>query len=131
MTWPCWLRAATGGRINRVALRLAGHAAVADVEHVGRRTGTVRHTPVRAFRVGDTIVIGANFGAESDWVQNIAAAGGCRVRLGRDMVECGPPRLVPVEDGVRGMPWAFAFALKHVVRTKFCVALPVLASRPA
>jgi len=35
-----------------MTLRLAGHLAFADLEHVGRKSGTVHHTPVRAFRSG-------------------------------------------------------------------------------
>jgi len=35
-----------------MTLRFAGHAAFADLEHVGRKSGIVRHTPVRAFRTG-------------------------------------------------------------------------------
>jgi hypothetical protein len=36
-------------------LHLAGHAAFADLEHIGRRSGEVRHTPERAFRTGDRV----------------------------------------------------------------------------
>ena len=81
MTWPRRFSRLTRGRLDRLALRLAGRAWFADVEHVGRRSGIIGHTPVRAFRVGDTVVIGANFGAESDWVKNIRTAGGCRIRV--------------------------------------------------
>jgi len=50
------------GAVNRMTLRFAGHAAFADLEHVGRKSGILRHTPVRAFRTGDTVIIGLNFG---------------------------------------------------------------------
>ena len=46
------LTSVTRGRVNRIMLRFAGHAAFADLEHVGRRSGTLHHTPVRAFDVG-------------------------------------------------------------------------------
>ncbi|MBK3643213.1 MULTISPECIES: nitroreductase family deazaflavin-dependent oxidoreductase [Streptomyces] len=114
------------GSVNRATLHLAGHLAFADLEHVGRRTGTVRHTPLRAFRTGDTVVVGINFGRESDWLRNIRAAGGGRIRLGGQWLELGAPRIVPVTEGVRGMPWLFGAALRYVVRTKECVELPVL-----
>ncbi len=120
----------TRGAVNRTMLRLAGHLAFADLEHVGRRTGTVRHTPVRAFRVGDTVVVGLNFGPRSDWFRNIRAAGGCRMRVGGERLELGAPRLVDVDRGVARLPWIFAFALRHVVRTRECVELPVLAAEP-
>jgi deazaflavin-dependent oxidoreductase (nitroreductase family) len=118
----------TRGHINNVTLRFAGHAAFADLEHVGRRSGVVRHTPLRAFRAHDKVVIGLNFGRESDWLKNIQAAGTCRMRLGREQLELGAPRVVPVIEGVRGMPWMFGVVLRHVVHTADCVELPVIRS---
>jgi hypothetical protein len=52
MTFPRALARYTRGAVNTMTLRLAGHAAFADLEHTGRKSGTVRHTPVRAFRAG-------------------------------------------------------------------------------
>jgi deazaflavin-dependent oxidoreductase (nitroreductase family) len=109
-----------------MTLHLAGHAAFADLEHVGRMSGTLRHTPVRAFRTGDTVVIGLNFGRQSDWYRNIKAAGTCRLRLRDEQLTLGTPALVPVEQGVKAMPWPFRFALRHMVHTTECVQLPIL-----
>jgi deazaflavin-dependent oxidoreductase (nitroreductase family) len=118
------------GRGNAAALHLVGRAAFADLEHVGRRSGAVRHTPLRAFRVGDRVVIGLNFGRESDWLKNVQAAGSCRMRLGKELLELGMPRVVPVRQGIEGMPWLFGVALRYLVRTVDCVELPVLTSTP-
>jgi deazaflavin-dependent oxidoreductase (nitroreductase family) len=109
-----------------MTLHLAGHAAFADLEHAGRQSGIVRHTPVRAFRTGDTVVIGLNFGRQSGWYRNIKAAGTCRLRLGGEQLTLGAPDLVPVGQGSKGMPWLFRFALRHVVHTTECVQLPIL-----
>ena len=87
MTFPRALARYTRGAVNTMTLRLAGHAAFADLEHTGRKSGTVRHTPVRAFRTGDTVVVGLNFGRQSDWYQNIRAAGTCRMRLGGELLK--------------------------------------------
>lgn len=76
------------------------------------------------------MVIGVNFGRESDWLKNVQAAGRCRMRLGREQLELGPPRLVPVVEGVREMPWMFGAALRYVVHTADCVELPVVSSTP-
>lgn len=115
--------------INKVAGRLAGHrGSLADLEHVGRTSGMVRHTPLRAFRTGDTVVIGLNFGRESDWLKNVAAAGGGRMRLGGEILELGAPRVVPIQEGAQGMPYWFGLGLRYLVRTTDCVQLPVLAS---
>ena len=45
VTFPRALARYTRGAVNTVILRLAGHLAFADLEHVGRKSGTVRHTP--------------------------------------------------------------------------------------
>lgn len=131
MPFPRALSRYTRGHINKVTLRFAGHAAFADLEHAGRRSGIVRHTPLRAFRGPDKVVIGVNFGRESDWLKNIQAAGRCRMRLGGEQLELGAPRVVPVIEGVRGMPWMFGAVLRYVVRTADCVELPVVSSTPA
>jgi len=131
MTFPRALARYTRGAINNMTLHLAGHAAFADLEHVGRKSGIVRHTPVRAFRAGDTVIVGLNFGRQSDWYQNITAAGTCRIRLGGEQLTLGAPLLVPAERAAKDIPWLFSFALRHVVRTAECVQLPVLQSSPA
>lgn len=114
--------------VNNVAVHLAGHAAIADLEHVGRKSGVVRHTPVRAFRAGNTVLIGLNFGPRSDWYLNIKAAGTCRMRLGTEQLALGAPVLVPAGEAAKDMPWLFGFALRRVVHTAQCVRLPILDS---
>jgi deazaflavin-dependent oxidoreductase (nitroreductase family) len=132
MPFPRFLSRYTRDYFNEMVLRrLAGHAAFADLEHVGRRSGMVRHTPVRAFRRHDQVVIGINFGRESDWLKNIQAAGRCRIRLGSEQLELGAPTIVPVREGIKGMPWIFGMALRYVARTADCVELPVLGSTQA
>jgi deazaflavin-dependent oxidoreductase (nitroreductase family) len=131
MTFPRALTRCTRGAVNTVMLHLAGHLAFADLEHTGRKSGTVRHTPVRAFRAGDTVVVGLNFGRQSDWYQNIKAAGTCHMHLGGELLTLGRPELVPAEQGVEGMPWLFGFALRHVIHTADCVRLPILDTSPA
>lgn len=126
MTFPRALAPRLRRTVNRVALPLAGRAALADLEHTGRRSGTVHHTPVRAFRAGDSVVIGLNFGRQSDWYQNIKAAGTCHMRLGKEELTLGAPQLVPVAEGSRDMPWLFGLALRNIARTTECVRLPVL-----
>jgi hypothetical protein len=48
------------------------------------------------------------------------------MRLGHEQLTLGPATLVPVEQGVKDMPWLFRFALRHMVRTTECVQLPIL-----
>jgi len=131
MTFPRALARYALGAVNNTTLHLAGHAAFADLEHVGRESGIVRHTPVRAFRVGDTVIIGFNFGRQSDWYQKIKAAGACRIRLGGEQLALGAPALVPAGLAAKDIPWLFGFALRHVARTAECVQLPIVYASPA
>ena len=131
MSFPRFLTGIHAEYINKVALRLVGHTAIAELEHVGRRTGQVHHTPVRAFCTRDKVVIGLNFGRESDWMKNVKAARRCRMRLGGQLMELAEPRIVPIEEGVKGMPRLFGFGLRYLVRTRDCLELSVVSSVPA
>ena len=124
MPWPTFLR--PHRMINRVALRIAGHAgSLVDLEHVGRRSGIVRHTPVRAFRRGDVVAVGANFGAESDWVQNVLAAGACSLTMSGQVLDLDEPRLVTLSEASWVFPAWFRLGLRHLVRTDHCLVLTV------
>jgi hypothetical protein len=72
------------------------------------------------------VIVGLNFGRQSDWYQNIKAAGACRMRLGGEEFTLGAPTLIPVDQGVKDAPRLFRFALRHVARPAECVQLPVL-----
>jgi deazaflavin-dependent oxidoreductase (nitroreductase family) len=63
---------------NRITRPLAGWLpGFGVVEHAGRRSGRPYRTPVNVFRAGASYVIALTYGIESDWVQNVLAAGGC------------------------------------------------------
>jgi deazaflavin-dependent oxidoreductase (nitroreductase family) len=47
------------------------------VEHTGRRSGRRYRTPVNVFCSGTSYVIALTYGVDSEWVQNVLAAGGC------------------------------------------------------
>jgi deazaflavin-dependent oxidoreductase (nitroreductase family) len=90
---------------NRVTRHIAGWMpGFAIVTHVGRRSGRVYDTPVNVFRDGDRYVFALTYGAESDWVRNVIAAGGCEIRTRRMKVRLRDPkrfrdpshRLVPI-----------------------------------
>ncbi len=65
---------------NRLASKVAGYLpGFAIVSHVGRKSGRVYRTPVNAFRTDDGYLIALTYGAESDWVKNVLAAGSCEL----------------------------------------------------
>src|SRR5215217_8757279 len=51
----------------------------AIVSHVGRHSGRTYRTPVNLFGRGDDYVIALTYGADSQWVRNVLAAGGADI----------------------------------------------------
>src|SRR5215831_15260228 len=82
---------------KRVTNRITGHFAgwmpgFAIVTHTGRRSGRTYRTPVNVFRDGERYLFALTYGAESDWVRNVLAAGRCQIRTRRANVELVAPR---------------------------------------
>jgi deazaflavin-dependent oxidoreductase (nitroreductase family) len=77
---------------NRVLGPLARYVpGFAVVSHVGRRSGRTYRTPVNLFRRGDDYVIALMYGADSQWVRNVLAAGGADIETrGRRLHLVGP-----------------------------------------
>jgi deazaflavin-dependent oxidoreductase (nitroreductase family) len=66
---------------NRVLGPFAGRLpGFAIVTHVGRRSGRERSNPVNLFRSGERYVIALTYGADSQWVRNVLAAGEASVQ---------------------------------------------------
>ena len=130
MPFPRFLARMYAPNLKSRALRFVGRTSIADLEHVGRRSGKTRHTPVRAFRNGEKVMIGLNFGRESDWMKNVAAAQRCRIRLHGQQMELNAPRIVPIAEGMKGMPTVFGLGLRYLVRTRDCLELTVVSSVP-
>jgi deazaflavin-dependent oxidoreductase (nitroreductase family) len=69
--------------INPLVLRLAGTRLLplyGVIEHRGRRSGKLFHTPVVVRPTGDGFVIPMPWGEGTDWCRNVRAAGGCAIR---------------------------------------------------
>jgi deazaflavin-dependent oxidoreductase (nitroreductase family) len=59
--------------------------------HRGRRSGRVYETPVAVFPTASGVRIALTYGADTDWVKNVVAAGGCRLRTrGRTLTLTAP-----------------------------------------
>jgi len=79
---------------NRVSRPFAGRLpGFAVVTHVGRRSGRTYQTPVNMFRDGERYVFALTYGADSQWVKNVMAAGGCEVRTNGTIVRLCEPRI--------------------------------------
>jgi gluconokinase len=84
---------------NHVTRRFAGHLpGFAIVTHVGRRSGRTYQTPVNMFRDGDRFVFALTYGADSQWVKNVMAAGECEVRAGGRTIRLHDPEIFTDPD---------------------------------
>jgi deazaflavin-dependent oxidoreductase (nitroreductase family) len=116
MALPHWLTRVNLAFANRLlapfAARLPG---LGVLEHVGRRSGIVRSNPVAIIRRGpDRYVIALWYGPDAQWVKNVLAAGGCRVRTRGRWVGFGGPRRFR-DPARRELPWMLrvvAFVLR-------------------
>jgi deazaflavin-dependent oxidoreductase (nitroreductase family) len=84
-------RRVTNTLTRRVAGWLPGFAIVV---HTGRRSGRAYRTPVNAFRTAGGYRIALTYGADSDWVRNVQAAGGCDLIVRGRHVHLTQPHLV-------------------------------------
>ncbi|HKX17702.1 MAG TPA: nitroreductase family deazaflavin-dependent oxidoreductase [bacterium] len=103
--------------LNRITRPFAGRApGFAVVIHHGRTSGRLYRTPVNIFRVPGGYVIALTYGAESEWVKNVLAAGECTVEMHGELFRLVdpvvvrdpgplslPPVLVRVITGVGGV----------------------------
>jgi deazaflavin-dependent oxidoreductase (nitroreductase family) len=78
-------------RVTRPAARFLPGTAV--VEHRGRRSGRRYRTPVLVFPDGDRYRIALTYGADTDWVRNVRAAGTATLLTRGRRVPVTGPRL--------------------------------------
>lgn len=92
-------RRVTNRVTGQFADRLPGFGIVI---HKGRRSGRTYRTPMNVFRDGNDYIIALTYGAETDWVRNVLAAGGCEIMTRGRRVGLTHPRLITDPR----MPWA-------------------------
>ncbi|MCP3988420.1 MAG: nitroreductase family deazaflavin-dependent oxidoreductase [Actinomycetia bacterium] len=91
MPYPRWLAKINKRVINPRQIRKGTYPVVT---HVGRTSGLSYRTPLDAFPTETGYVLVARYGPESDWVQNILAAGTATLRINDEEHELNTPRLV-------------------------------------
>lgn len=84
-------RHVTNRVVGPMAAQLPGFAVVT---HVGRRSGRVYRTPVNLFRDGERYVVALTYGADSQWVSNVLAAGAVDVETRGRRVHLVAPEVV-------------------------------------
>ncbi|HYO41827.1 MAG TPA: hypothetical protein VES19_01400 [Candidatus Limnocylindrales bacterium] len=103
----------------RRGLSGSGASELATLEHVGRRSGIRRLTPLHAIPTADGFRFAVPLGDRSEWARNVLAAGRCRMRYQDTYVELDNPRLLaPTEDPAMGLvlgPVTAALGWKYLV----------------
>lgn len=106
MPLPHWLTRVNLLLGNRLLAPFAAHLpGLGILEHVGRRSGTLHRNPLAIFRRGpDRYVIALWYGPNVQWVRNVLAAGGCRVRTRGRWIKLADPRRLH-DPSRREIPW--------------------------
>jgi hypothetical protein len=104
---PCgerfsWARRQVNERVNPWLLEHnipgTGRAEIAVLEHVGRKSGTVYHTPVHPTIRDDTMLVPVPLGTASQWAQNVLLAERARLQLHDMLYDLERPELIGVAD---------------------------------
>ena len=75
-----------------------GRSEIGTLEHVGRRSGLRRLTPVHPVATEDGYRVIVPLGERSEWARNVLAAGHCRLQLHDQVIELDEPDLVDATD---------------------------------
>lgn len=119
MPLPRSLAKANRVGLNRVAVLVAGHLpGFALVHHQGRRSGRPYTTPVNAFRMGNGYRLAPTYGADSDWVRNVLAAGEFDLTVRGRTVHLVEPKL-ETDRSARWAPAPVAVVLRRVGADKY------------
>jgi len=94
MPLPRWLAQVNKRTFNKLELKRGKRPVIT---HIGRRSGNVFRTPLDAHAVEGGFVFILNYGADSDWVQNILAAGTATLLAAGSRYELTNPRLITDE----------------------------------
>ena len=97
MAYPRWLAKINKRLFNPGQVRKGRYPVVT---HVGRKSGKTYQTPLDAFPTTTGYVLVARYGPESDWVQNVLAAGEATLRVDGVEHALGSPRLVDVAEAL-------------------------------
>jgi deazaflavin-dependent oxidoreductase (nitroreductase family) len=113
MQLPQWLARFNRHVTNPVQRLWAGWAPTFGIlEHAGRKSGKQFKTPLTMFSTDDGVAILLTYGPNRDWLKNITAANGGRIRRYGRTFAVTDPRVVPkaqAADSVKGL-WRPVFA---------------------
>lgn len=95
------------------------------IVHTGRKTGRRFSVPVTGFVTGDQLVVPLLYGRDSQWVQNLEAAGGGEVlRRGRRHALADPQVLTTPPTGLGPLARRISGAAEYQLVARIGEALP-------
>lgn len=95
MQLPQWLARFNRYITNPIQRLWAGWLPTFGIlEHVGRRSGRIYRTPLSVFSTDEGVAILLTYGPNRDWLKNITAAGGGRLRRYGKTFAVTQPRVV-------------------------------------
>jgi deazaflavin-dependent oxidoreductase (nitroreductase family) len=112
-----WARSYAIRFVNPVTRLFAGWMpGFALLSYTGRKTGRTYQTPINVFKQGDHFIFALTYGSEeSQWVKNVLAAGGCRMRrMGREVQLVEPELLVDPDARMVPPPLRFVGRIGRV-----------------
>jgi deazaflavin-dependent oxidoreductase (nitroreductase family) len=92
---PKWIAQVNKRFFNKMELRRGKRPVIV---HVGRKSGKTFYTPLDAHEVDGGYVFFCMYGADSDWVKNVMAAGRATLQIEEDRFELEKPRLISREE---------------------------------
>jgi deazaflavin-dependent oxidoreductase (nitroreductase family) len=81
-----------------------GRSEIGTLEHIGRRSGMKRLTPIHPERTQNGFRIVVPLGTRSEWARNVIAAGHCRIRLHDQVFGLDEPTMVDAAEA-KDLPW--------------------------
>ena len=88
------------------------------ITHVGRKSGSLFRTPVNVFRIPGGFLIALTYGPNSQWVQNVLAAGSAKLETRRTNYRLSTPTLVD-DPTCNRFPQPVRFVLRIIGATHF------------
>jgi len=102
MQMPQWLARANRYVTNPIQRLWAGWAPMyAILDHVGRKSGKSYRTPLMVFSTNTGVAILLTYGPDRDWLKNITATGGGRMKRYGKTFEVRDPTVMPRSQAAR------------------------------
>lgn len=114
-----WVAAFNLAVTNRITGRFAGRLpGFGILTHVGRKSGRLYRTPVNVFKTPEGFLVALTYGQQAQWVQNVLAAGGCRVETRGVAYQLSAPVVVH-DPSRRRFPLPVRLVLRIIGATDF------------